>query len=170
MCIACACDVYRSQHAMRQVVACDVYRLHCAICTHRNLQCGTLQPAMCTDRFLNLYRPKCAVYIYLTNIILAIDASPLSSEVPKQVYKAEEAFHPWAKGFFTYVSDRHFQSAVAVVSVSGALSIKSMNWSSFGVMMICVRLLRCLPNSVSLDTMGLYSPRPAADSLLGSTP
>ena len=53
---------------------------------------------------------------------------------------------------------------------SGALSIRSMNWSSFGVMMIWVRRLRCLPNSVELVATGLYSPRPPAVRRLGSTP
>lgn len=53
---------------------------------------------------------------------------------------------------------------------SGALSIRSINWSSLGVMIICVRRLRCLPTSVLLDTTGLYSPRPAAVRRLGSTP
>ena len=57
-----------------------------------------------------------------------------------------------------------------VYSPSGALSIRSMNWSSFGVMMICVRRLRCLPTSVSFEARGLYSPRPPAVSLFGSTP
>ena len=53
---------------------------------------------------------------------------------------------------------------------SGACSMRSMNWSSLGVMIICVRRLRCLPTSVSLVAIGLYSPRPPAVSLLGSTP
>lgn len=53
---------------------------------------------------------------------------------------------------------------------SGALSMSSMNWSSFGVMMICVRRLRCLPTEVELSATGLYSPRPAAERRLGSMP
>lgn len=53
---------------------------------------------------------------------------------------------------------------------SGAWSIKSMNWSSFGVMIICVLRLRCLPTAESLEATGLYSPRPAAVRRLGSTP
>ena len=52
----------------------------------------------------------------------------------------------------------------------GASSIKSMNWSSFGVMMICVRRLRCFPFSVLLEATGLYSPLPAAERRFGSTP
>ena len=53
---------------------------------------------------------------------------------------------------------------------SGALSIRSINWSSFGVMMICVRRLRCLPTSVPLVATGLNSPRPPAVRRLGLTP
>lgn len=53
---------------------------------------------------------------------------------------------------------------------SGASSMRSRNWSRLGVMIICVRRLRCLPSSVSLDATGLYSPRPAAERRLGSTP
>ena len=55
-------------------------------------------------------------------------------------------------------------------SASGASSIRSMNWSSFGMMMICVRRLRCLPISVPLVATGLYSPRPPAVRRFGSTP
>lgn len=55
-------------------------------------------------------------------------------------------------------------------SFSGALSRRSINWSSFGVMMIWVRRLRCLPTSVSLLATGLYSPRPPAVRRLGATP
>ena len=53
---------------------------------------------------------------------------------------------------------------------SGALSIRSINWSNFGVMMICVRRLRCLPTSVPLVATGLNSPRPPAVRRLGLTP
>ena len=56
------------------------------------------------------------------------------------------------------------------LSASGALSIRSRNWSSFGVMMISVRRLRWRPSSVSLSAMGLYSPRPAAVMRAGFTP
>ena len=55
-------------------------------------------------------------------------------------------------------------------SLSGACSMRSMNWSSLGVMMICVRRLRRRPVSLSLDTSGLYSPLPPAVRRLGSTP
>ena len=53
---------------------------------------------------------------------------------------------------------------------SGAWPISSMNSSSFGVMIIWVRRLRCLPTSVVLGWRGLYSPRPPAVKRLGSTP
>ncbi len=53
---------------------------------------------------------------------------------------------------------------------SGAWSMRSRNWSSFGVMIISVRRLRWRPSSESLLAMGLYSPRPAAVILLGSMP
>jgi len=52
----------------------------------------------------------------------------------------------------------------------GAWPIKSINSSSFGVMIIWVRRLRCLPTSVSLSAIGLYSPRPPAVRRFGSTP
>ena len=53
---------------------------------------------------------------------------------------------------------------------SGAWPISSMNSSSFGVMIIWVRRLRCLPSSLVLGWRGLYSPRPPAVRRLGSTP
>lgn len=55
-------------------------------------------------------------------------------------------------------------------SASGAWSMRSRNWSSFGVMMICVRRLRARPSALALLSRGLYSPRPPAVRRLGFTP
>lgn len=48
--------------------------------------------------------------------------------------------------------------------------MRSRKSSSFGVMMISVRRLRCLPTSESLSVMGLNSPRPAAERRCGLMP
>ncbi len=54
--------------------------------------------------------------------------------------------------------------------VSGALSIRSRNWSSLGVMMISVRRFSARPEEVELVAMGLYSPLPPAVRREGSMP
>lgn len=53
--------------------------------------------------------------------------------------------------------------------VSGALSMRSMNWSRLGVMIIWVRRLSWRPSGVELVATGLYSPRPPAVKREGST-
>ena len=52
----------------------------------------------------------------------------------------------------------------------GAISISFINSSSLGIMMISVLLFSALPETLMLVAFGLYSERPPAVILAGSTP
>ena len=113
---------------------------------------------------------KGVVYISLAdNMLYKSGSYEINSRAAETLSKIAKIIKDY-KDYDVLIEGNTDNVPISKTNIRNNWDLSALRASSFGVMIIWVRRLRCLPTSVSLGATGLYSPRPPAVRRLGSTP